>query len=187
MHTKEAWASGRPIFSRLPDVYQDNPVTDWLTIYFDELLVGTKQTVDDLSNQFNPLTCETRWLDYIAPLFGFSGAYWDRGWAEASKRALLSGAYTTIWKNRGTRASLSYVLTSLNIEHSIWEGSTFILGTSQLSIGTLGSGAWKYKILLPRRYSFGGYEFKLTQKIDRLFGNLWCESEVIYYDQLDNS
>ncbi|ALF55611.1 hypothetical protein ACX27_26660 [Nostoc piscinale CENA21] len=184
MHTKQSWETGRPIFSRLPDVYQENSVADWLTVYFDEFLVGTKALVYDLPNQFNPYTCDTRWLDYIAPLYGFSTLYWDRGWPETSKRQLLAGAYTTVWPNRGTRVALSYILSSLLIEHTIWEGSTFILGSSQLGIGTLGSGAWKYKILLPRRYAFGGYEFRLTQKIDRLFGNLWCESEVIYYDQL---
>ncbi|WP_414575325.1 phage tail protein [Anabaena sp. CCY 9402-a] len=184
METKEAWDTGRPIFSRLPGVYQENEVADWLTVFFDELLVGAKAQVDGIPRQLDPLLCDDVWLDRINLIFGFSDEYWDRAWPEASKRVLLDGAYTEIWNKRGTRASLSYVLSALNIEHTIWEGSSFILGTSQLDINTLGDGSWRYKILLPRRYAFNGFEFQLTRKINRLFGNLWCESEVIYVDQL---
>ncbi|AUT00915.1 hypothetical protein CLI64_11170 [Nostoc sp. CENA543] len=187
MDTKEAWDTGRPIFSRLPDVYQDNQVADWLTVFFDELLVGTKTLVDSIPRQLNPTTCDAVWLDQIAPLFGFSSLYWDRGWPEASKRLLLANAYTIIWAKRGTRESISFVLDALNIQHEIWEGSSFILGSSQVSIDRLGDGAWEYKILLPRRYPFNGQEFQLARKINYLFGNVWCESEVTYRDTITGS
>ncbi|MBD2452240.1 hypothetical protein H6G76_35105 [Nostoc sp. FACHB-152] len=178
--TYQAWQTGRPIFSRLPEVYQENPVADWLTEYWDELLTQNKAKIDDLPRNLDPTTCDENWLDFLAPLCGFTGEYWDKSWKTSSKRLLLANSYTLIWKNKGSREVLSFVLNALGIEHEIWTGSSFILGVSQVSIDKLGSGAWQYKVLLPSRYAQEGYEFKLARKINRLFGPLWCKSEVRY-------
>lgn len=178
--TYEAWSTERPIFSRLPEVYQDNEVADWLTIYWDELLASLKYKIDDLPRQLSPLTCDDKWLDFLAPLCGFTGDYWDRDWKSSSKRLLLTNSYKFIWSNKGTRTVLSFVLNALDIDHTIWEGSKFVLGVSQLDIDSLGTAAWEYKILLPNYYQYKGYEWKLAEKINKLFGPLWCGSEVIY-------
>lgn len=184
--TYEAWSTGRPILSRLPEVYQDNEVSDYLTIYWDELLTSLKFKIDDLPRQLSPLTCDDKWLDFLAPLCGFTGNYWDTNWKPSSKRILLSNAYLFIWKNKGTRVVLSFVLNALEIEHLIWEGSNFILGVSQLDKTSLGNAAWEYKILLPGKYKLNGYEFKLAEKINKLFGPLWCGSEVTYRSKFVN-
>ncbi|MBD2515181.1 hypothetical protein H6G93_09205 [Nostoc sp. FACHB-973] len=179
VQTYEAWASGRPIFYRLPEVYQENEITDWLTYYWDELLINSKLKVDDLPRQLNPEICDANWLDFLAPLCGFTGEYWDKDWSTNSKRILLKNSYSNIWPNKGTRQVLSLVLNALDIEHIIWSGSNFVLGVSQVSVDPLGSTGWTYKILLPLKYQPNGYEFKLARKINKLFGNLWCESEVV--------
>jgi phage tail P2-like protein len=178
--TYEAWSSGRPIFSRLPEVYQDNQLSDWLTVYWDEMLASLKSKIDDLPRQLSPLTCDENWLDYLAPLCGFTGEYWDRNWKASSKRLLLNNSYSFIWRNKGTRNVLSFVLNALEIDHIIWEGSKWVLGVSQVSIDILGTSAWEYKILLPNYYQYKGYEWKLAEKINRLYGPLWCGSEVRY-------
>ncbi|ANV88504.1 phage tail protein [Picosynechococcus sp. PCC 7117] len=180
MNTYEAWSTGRPIYSRLPDSYKENNVADHITSFWDQLLVDYKAKVDDLPRQLDPTNCDASWLDFLAPLCGFYGEYWDTNWPEDSKRLLLANSYTLIWKDKGSREALSFILSALHIDHKIWEGNGFILGTSQLGIDTLGTAAWQYKILLPKKYKPNSYEFQLANKINRLHGPLWCESEVIY-------
>jgi hypothetical protein len=151
-----------------------------LTAYWDELLISLKTKVDDLPRQLNPLLCDANWLDFLAPLCGFTDEYWDSTWKASSKRLLLANSYTLIWRDKGSKEVLSFILNALEISHDIWTGSSFILGTSRVGINSLGVAAWDYKILLPSQYNLDGYEFKLANKVNRLFGPLWCRSEVTY-------
>jgi hypothetical protein len=181
MSAYEAWVvEKRPIYHRLPECYKDNPIADWLTQYWDALLIEVKEKIDDLPKQLDPQTCDEEWLDFLAPLCGFYGDYWDRQWTLPAKRTLINNSYTLIWKNKGSRDVLSFVLDTLGIEHKIWVGQSFVLGVSQVSIDRLGNAAWEYKILLPDKYASDGKEFKLARKINKLFGCLWCRSEVVY-------
>lgn len=180
MNTKQAWDTLRPIFSRLPEVYRENSLADNLVIYWEELLISNKDKIDDLPRQLDPTTCDANWLDFLAPLCGFTGQYWDISWPVASKRLLLSNSYTFIWTSKGSREVLSFVLNALNIQHKIVTGDNWILGTSRLGIDTLGNAAWEYQILLPTFYKLEGPEFKLTARINRLFGPLWCKSQILY-------
>jgi phage tail-like protein len=180
MNTKEAWQSGRPIFSRLPNIYKENPLADNLVIYWEDVLVDAKNIVDDLPRQLNPLLCDANWLDFLASLCGFTGDYWDKEWAEESKRVLLANSYSFIWPNKGSRQALSFILNALFIEHKIYVEGAWVIGTSQLGIDQLGSSNWTYQILLPLKYNLEGVEFSLANKINRLYGPLWCKSEVIH-------
>lgn len=185
MDTYKAWiVEKRPIYSRLPDAYHDNQVANWLTDYWDELLVNLKEKIDDLPRQLNPMLCDEVWLDFLAPLCGFTSDYWDISWSVESKRILLANSYSFIWKNKGTKLVLSFILNTLGIDHEIWQGSDFILGSSQVSIDRLGDAAWEYKILLPAYYSSDGYEFQLARRINNLFGCIWCKSEVRYKSEI---
>lgn len=181
MDTYSAWQSSRPIFSRLPEIYQDNLIADCLTAYFDELLVETKAKVDDLPRQLNPQTCDTNWLDFLAPLCGFTGNYWDKAWSIKAKRRLLTYSYQYIWSNKGSQDTLDLVLNCFDIKHLILSEGDFILGTSQVG-DTLGATPWEYTIYLPTAY-VNNYKVRLTEKLNRLFGPCWCKSQIKFEDK----
>ncbi|MBD2256642.1 phage tail protein [Pseudanabaena sp. FACHB-2040] len=184
MDTYSAWAGGRPVLSRLPginDSYTGNEVADWLTDYPDSLLVGTKAKIDDLPRQLDPDNCDADWLDYLAPLCGWHGEYWDRAWPVTAKRTLLRNSYTLIWPSKGSQQVLSFVLTALGINHVIQQGQSFIIGVGQVG-DPLGLVAWDYDIILPTSY-YGRPEAKLTERINELFGPCWCSSEILYDDK----
>lgn len=176
--TQTAWNSGKPISSRLPEVYQENEVAEYLTQFWDELLVGTKLKIDDLSRQLNPLECDENWLDFLAPLCGFTEVYWDKTWGAGAKRLLLHNSYSTIWPNKGSKEVLSLVLTCFNIQHLITSRGDFIIGSS--SVGdALGTSAWEYIIYLPTIYR-NKTQQKLTEKLNILYGPCWCSTEIIF-------
>lgn len=180
--TYEAWVIEQaPIFSRLPEVYRDNPVTQYLITFWDELLAATKDNIDDLPRQLNPLTCDENWLDFLAPLCSFTGIYWDKEWNPLYKRRLLANSYKYIWSNKGSKDTLSRILTYFNIKHLIVPAGSFIFGESTVG-SPLGLGAWEYTIYLPTAYQ-NRPQFKLTEKLNRLFGPLWCESHIILDDK----
>jgi hypothetical protein len=175
----------RPIFSRMPEEqvgtsYKDYPATDWLLAYWDKIFVECADKLEDLPRQFDPLLCDEEYLDFLAPLCGWTGEYWSADYPPESKRLLLSQAYKLIWSNKGSLQVLSYVLNALFIDHRIFIPGTFILGYSQLSVNTLGSSGWQFTIFLPRKYIFNGNEFKLTSKMVKLFSPCWCLYDIKY-------
>jgi len=178
----DAWQNGRPVFNRLPDTYKDNTVSDWVSTGADKELTLARLNLDDLNRQMNPLTCDARWLDYLSYLCGWTSDYWDRGWPENSKRLLLAGSYSVIWPKKGSKESLGYVLSSLTIPHVIRESGSFIIGESLVG-DPLGAIAWEYDIILPS-VLFNSKEFRTTVKINRLFGPLWCKSEIVFDDNV---
>ncbi|MBE9178660.1 hypothetical protein IQ268_08820 [Oculatella sp. LEGE 06141] len=185
--TYEAWQSGRPIYSRLPGVNEGyrkeegEPIADWLTVYFDELLIATKTTVGDLPRQLNPATCDPAWLDFLRLLCGFTGEYWDKAWSDEVKRSLIANAFdgVDIWANKGSEVVLAYLLELFDIDHEVWLGASFLVGISELP-GTLGSPEWVYYLLLPLKYLRESSEFKLAEKLNRLYSPAFCDSLVCY-------
>lgn len=170
-----AWREQKkPIYSRMPSEqegssYQDYKATEWLLSYWDQSFVDSLLKCEDLTRQFDPLFCDPDYLDFLAPLCGWTPPYWDSAYPVQSKRFLLSQSYSLIWSNKGSREVLSFVLTALEIEHKILIPGSFILGTSQVSMDQLGSGEWEFDLVLPRKYIFNGKEFKLAKKICILF------------------
>lgn len=187
MSITEAWASGRPIFSRLPGrngAYSANPVADWLTGFFDDLLIQSKAKVDDIGDrQLNPLTCDADWLDFLAPLMGWDKKYWNPKWTEASKKTLLSNTWTgqNIWETKGTLNTLSFVLTAIGIRNEVTVDGDFIIGTNEVG-DPIGTDPWSYTIYLPPEYE-GRDEYRETLKIDSLFGPAWCEKTIVYDEE----
>lgn len=184
-HTATAWATGRPIYSRLPGIngaYTDNPVADWLTDHWDAVLLAAKAKVDDLPRQLTPAACDVDWLDFLAPLCGFSGEYWDKSWSTTIKRSLLSNSYTLIWQNKGSRQVLTFLLTTLGVTHEIWLGSSFLVGVTELAAGgaLIGDPEWKYYILLPLAYLRESSEFRRAEQVNRLYGPAFADSVVAY-------
>ena len=144
MNPKRAWiVDERPIYSRLPQISQrykaenpENP-SNWLTRWFDELLVGTKTKIDDLPRQLNALTCDADWIDFVAYLSGFSGEYWDKAWSMATKRAIASKA-NWIWSNKGTKAVLEYILNAVNLSAVIWLADDAVFDVDDLDVASFG-------------------------------------------------
>ena len=184
--TADAWNSGRPIYNRLPgvnggyfDEESDNPA-DWLTVFWDELLVASKALVADVRDrQLDPQQCDVEWLDFLAALCGFTEDYWDPTWEESWKRQLISESFTNIWPNKGTQQVLERLLEIFEINASIWQGSRFILGLTTLP-GLLGSPEWRYYIRVGLEYERTSQQFKLAQRVNRLFGPAYCESDIVY-------
>jgi len=184
-NTFEAWRTGRPILNNLPGInggYSDNDLSDWLTAYWDNLVVRLKVGVDDVPRQIDPLTCDERWLDFIAIPTGWVGLYWDVTWPVAAKRTLLANSLDFIWPEKGSSAVLSFVLTALSITHEIQQGESFIIGRNEVG-DELGEIAWDYTIVLPTAYQNTPVAQEVA-RINNLFGPLWCSSRIVYDDAL---
>jgi hypothetical protein len=186
MSIAEAWASSRPVFVRLPGTnggYTENPIADWLTQYWDELLVGTLGKLRDIpARQLNPLTADEDWLDFLAPLTGWDSKYWDKNYPIAGKRQLLANSFVgaSIWKNKGSADVLSFVLAQAGIQNRVMVRGDFLVGISEVGdpIGTL---EWEYAILLPTAYESTDKE-RAARRINKLFGPAWCEAFWVYDD-----
>ena len=173
---KEAWDSGRPVYSRLPSqlnagVYLDREpaIPDWLTAFWDALFVQTRATVDDIPRQLNPLTCDAIWLDFLAPLFGWDAKYWDKTWSEAGKRALLSNSYSgvDIWRNKGTLDTAHFVLSAVGIRNILVVQGDFVIGENLIG-DRIGSLPWEYSAIFPLSYR-GGNKHRAALHLLSLF------------------
>lgn len=186
MNPKQAWIiDKRPIYSRLPQISQryngedfENP-SQWITRWFDELLVATKATIDDLPRQLNALTCDADWIDFVAYLSGFSGEYWDKSWSMATKRAIACKS-NWIWSNKGTQAILEYIIAAVGLSAVIWLGEGFVIGESIIGETTLGEPEYQYFIQVPFLYDRDGAQFRLAEKLNRLYGPIVSDSAVCY-------
>ena len=182
----EAWISDRPIFNRLPGVngaYSENAIADYLTGYWDELLVSTRETVEEIEErQLDPLLCDPQWLDFLAPLLGWDAKYWDKNYPIAGKRQLLNNSYQglSIWENKGTRDVLSFVLTQVGVMNRVIIPGDFLINISHVG-DLIGTREWEYTIILPVGYA-GQDKEKLTRKIRSLFAPAWCDWDFIFND-----
>lgn len=184
--TYEAWSSSRPVYQRLPGInggyYSEdgNNPADWLTQFVDVLLVETKAKIDDLPRQLNPDTCDPEWLDFLAGLCGLTGEYWDTAWPESIQRSLIRSAFPTLWANKGSKQVIEYLLNLFGISHDIWLGSAAYADIALADIATVGTPQWRYVIRLPLLYLRDSPEFKLAEKLNRLYGPVFCDSRVCF-------
>ena len=158
--------------------YSENEVARWLCGPWDQLKLGSRDVIDDLPRQLDPLECDAEWLDYLAGLCGFTGPYWDRDWPVGAKRKLLDQSFNLIWPYKGTSRVLSYVLIAFDIQHTIQEGSSFIIGVDEVG-EELGLIAWDYTIVLPYSY-YRTEKEALTRRLDRLYGPCWCTRRIVF-------
>lgn len=183
MQTYEAWVvERRPVFARLPGInggYTDNSPTDWLTDYWDGLLLELKAKAEEAAGrQMNPLTCDPEWLDYLAPLAGFDANHWQIKWSEQTKRTLISNAFTLIWKDKGSREVLSLVLGAVGLRHEVIVQGDFLVGISEVG-DPIGELPWDYTIFLPPEYQYREEE-QLAQWVNERFGPCWCRSRIVF-------
>jgi len=200
MTNQNAWQLGSPLYSRLPGVNQGfnrdltdpdydpmNPpdVTYFVTKYFDDFLIETRDNINNVyADFFNPDTARDENLDWLAQLAGFTGGYWDSSYPPAIKRELIKNAFTFVWENKGTQQLLEYLFDLFNLEAYLYLPGELLLGVTPLP-GILGGDPFYYLILVD--FYTAGYlrnskEFRQLEKLNQLYGAVWCESRVAYSD-----
>ena|GEM_PF-2044415 len=183
MTLNELWLDNRPIYNRLPGVnggYKTDVVA-WLTAFWDEETIKALLDVEDFDRQVDPDLCDEQYLDFLAGLFGWSGIYWNSSWPTPTKRTLLSRSFDKIWINKGSRETLTFIITAFGIPNLIIEGTSFIIGQSEVG-DQLGDIAWEYVIYLPTRYFRSPTEI-LVRQLDKLFSPVWTDGTLIFDDQ----
>lgn len=188
----EAWASGRPIYNRMPKLLgaYANDASDQFTRFWDKTLIDGKDAVLSLPTLFDPVNCPPEWLDYLAPLVGLIDPYWSEGWPDSAKRKLISGSLLILWAKKGTIECLDYVIDAFDILHKIQIPGDFIISgpyAEPIIIGSkigdkLGRPIWEYNILLPTEYE-NKPQYALVELIIKLFGPCWCKANIILTDE----
>lgn len=186
------WKTGRPIYHRLPiesGAYQGNVAVDAITKPFDQILMEYKSLLLHFeANYLNPDTALPENLDWLAQLCGYTGEYWDTAWTPVQKRKLIKNSHQFVWRNKGTRELLEWLLNDVfDLGASIFQPGSFRLDVNRIG-ETLGGDALIYFIVMPLKFRTTSREWKLAERLDRLYMPCFCES-VVVYDQfyLDQS
>lgn len=185
-----AWETQRPIYHRLPiaegkyqvadDDTELDPVADWLTKPLDANLISVKAAVQNFyQNYLDPDTANPENLDWLAQLCGFTGEYWETNWSVQSKRSLIKNSYTFIWENKGSRKVIEFMLSTFALEGKIYLLGEFLAGRN-LAGDALGGEALEYFLLVPLKYLRISYEWRLANKINRLYSPCYVKSLVCY-------
>lgn len=117
----------RPTFNRLPVIgYQDNPIADALTQFYDEKLVAVGSQIQSFHTLLDPVTCPTKYLDYLAYLVGMVDPYYDTRWSERVKRLMIARA-NDLFRMRGTKLGLSLALDIQLIPYTYYNSSNLVL------------------------------------------------------------
>ena len=185
-----SWENNAPIYGRLPgesEAYrkgEDNaeePVAQWLTTPWDALLCETRDKVNSFYQDFlNPLTAKPEHLDWLSGLCGYTSEYSLVEYPEAIKRQLIARAFDYVWINKGTKNLLEYlIIQSFQVDAEIYLLGNFIADVSVVG-DTLGGEAFEYYIRLPLKYLRTSKTWQLTERLNRLYGPIYCHSQVLY-------
>lgn len=196
MDTAIAWGLGLPIYWRLPGINEgyrkdedpnvirddpeEDPVAKWLTAFWDALLVAKKGQLDDIRDrQVDPLLCDPEWLDLLAVMAGFTGEYWDKAWPIPVKRQLIANAFTLIWSNKGSEEVLRFLLDAFGLVYDIWQGDQFLAGLDAAG-SEVGTPQWRFVIRVGLEYLRNSPQFKLAEKLNRLYSPLFTDNRVAF-------
>lgn len=176
---KTAWASGRPVYGRLPEKgYQDNLIADSLTAWVDGRLSETKGTLEAWPLEVSPDTAKDSSLDYLGWLFGFSGSFWDTSWGPEVKRELIRLSHSFIWPMRGTLAVIRKVLDLHGISYDVWRPGVSTLPFAMPRI--FGGGGLRFFVRLPITYIRGGQDWREAERTLRNYAPAVVETKVTY-------
>lgn len=184
---QSAWATGRPIYHRLPQAeqqYQGNEVCDWLTQPADDLLISLKVALSNLEQDYiNPDTAKSEVLDWLAQYHGFEGDYWDATWPDIIKRQIIKYSWSFIWTHKGQKSLLEWLLSVFGIDALVVAPGDCIAGIA-IANDIVGGEPLKYFIAM-QIPSKGGYlrispEWQLTIKLNRLYMPCYSDSLVCY-------
>lgn len=179
-----AWKAGKPLFLRLPRIYRSNPITVWLSSFWDEFLLEIYNKVLDVYNrQLRIVDADERWVDWLSPLLGWSDSYWNPSWSLAGKKALLLNSFLgeLIWETKGSRETLSFVLTCAGIKNYVEVDGDFIIGTNEIG-DPIGYDPWSFTVYLPPEYQ-GTDKYREAERIVQLFKPAWTEHSYVYDEE----
>jgi hypothetical protein len=189
------WDTDRPIYDRLPgenegyrkdedwdgyDAEIDPPIARWLTAPWDSLSVELKGKIEALyTTHFNPETADAENLDWLAQLAGFTGEYWSSDWDESVKRQLILYGLDFIWESKGSRELLEWLIELFGLQSRVYFLGEFLAGITLLP-ATLGGNGFSYYLLVSLAYLRTSPEWAMLERLNRLFGAVYCESRVCY-------
>lgn len=190
------WAEGRPIYYLLPgenegflkdpefnDPETDPPIADWLTVFWDEVLVENRALAEAFYEYYlNPETCRDEALTgWLAQHFGYTGVYWDESWSLKAKRSLLLNAYQgqRVWESKGTERLFYWLLDVFDLDAQIYQTGSFVVGQSTLP-ALLGGQPFEFFILAPLRYLRVSRSWELLEQLRQLFTPAYCDSLICY-------
>lgn len=112
--------SEQPLLKILPyEGYQDNETVVALCAAMDKEYYDVATLLEGLAANLNPDTAPSTYLDLLAYLVGLSGLYYDIGWNDTVKRAMIKNAYD-LWRLKGTQWSIETVLAIQGITYDLW-------------------------------------------------------------------
>jgi hypothetical protein len=97
----------------------------------------------------------------------------------ATKRAIASQA-NWIWSNKGTQEVLEYIIAAVGLSAAIWLADDGTFDVDNLDEISFGEPQYQYFIQVPFSYDRDGVNFRLVEKINRLYGPIVCDSVVCY-------
>lgn len=154
----------RPVFNRLPARgYQDNPVADALTQFYDDKLLSVGVQVQQLHTKLDPQNTPSSYLDWLAFLVGMIHPYYSVQWSESVKRMAIANA-NNIFSYRGTVKGLTWAIDIHGFDYTIYSSDDLRLSFTLTATTRFGLTASTVFILLPLKYERTGYEFAETQR-----------------------
>lgn len=170
----------RPVFNRLPVIgYQDNPIADALTSYYDERLVTVGNLAQDLHLNLNPATCPETYLDWLGFMVGMVQPYYNQGWKVPVKRLAVANA-NEIFKLRGTLPGINKALGIHGFEYLLFNTTDLKLPFTFGVGNVFGRKSDSTRVLLPLKYARNGYEFKEAQNAANLYSSVVSPLTVCY-------
>jgi phage tail P2-like protein len=176
-----AWDENRPIFRRLPQYgWQDNEIADAITSAYDQILMELQQEILNFPTNFiDPDTARADALDWLAQLCGYTGEYWDASWTESVKRQLIKD-HQMVWANKGTQYLLEYLLNLFGLSDTkIRVRGAWRAGVNKPG-DAIGGELLHYSVVIGSPtsvgYQRGGAEWRLIDRLRRLYMPAWCDS-----------
>lgn len=175
---RDGIAAGTPLLSLLPyRGYQNNPTAQALTAGPDDDYTTVSRLLEQLPALMDPYACPVEWLEWRAYLVALSGDYWDNGWTEGTKRALIAAA-PDLWSQLGTLETIRRVLDTHGIPHKVWTDGSLTVPFE--FPGVFGGEEWVFFIQLDIRYARSSPEFREAERTLRNFGPAGARSRVTY-------
>ncbi len=162
--------------------YTDNETVRWLMAPWDS---GTAALIESLRNFYarslDPLSCEPKYLDWLAQWAGFTGDYWDVRWPERIKRELIAAAYLRIWPEKGSAGLLVWLFELFEIQAQIVASSTPFRADVSVAGDTVGGPVSVFHVLMPMAYS-RLREWVLARKLLTLYTPIWIPYTISYVE-----
>jgi len=170
--------SSNPLLEKLPyEGYQTNETVIALCASVDKDYSDLATLLQSMTANLTPSTAPNSYLDYLAYLVGFSGAYWDNSWSVGVKRAFITEAHS-LWRNKGTEATIRKVLGFHAIQYDMWMQTNLTIPF--VIPGLFSKKSLKYYIRLPITYARVSTQWREAERTIKNFSPTVVESKVCY-------